>query len=83
MVDFFSSSPGRGGAELRRMIEDYEPFALTGIVVAEVLQDLTRDSASIEDYLAQWDMVLRPTERRLGSTERDEEKEMPRPRSTL
>jgi len=56
-VDFFSSSPGRGGAELRRMIEDDEPFALTGIVVAEVLQGLTRDSAPIEHYLAQWDML--------------------------
>ena len=36
-IDFFSSSPGRAGAELRRMIEEAEPFALTGIVVAEVL----------------------------------------------
>jgi len=63
------------------MIEDDEPFALTGVVVAEVLQGLTRESASIEHYLAQWDMLeprgLRPTERRLGSTERDEEKELP------
>jgi predicted nucleic acid-binding protein len=39
------------------MIEDDEPFALTGIVVAEVLQGLTRGSASIEHYLAQWDML--------------------------
>jgi predicted nucleic acid-binding protein len=56
-VDFFSSSPGRAGAELRRMIEEGEPFALTGIVVAEVLQGLTRDLGSIEQYLAQWDMI--------------------------
>jgi predicted nucleic acid-binding protein len=56
-VDFFSSFPGRGGAELRRMIEEGEPFALTGVVVAEVLQGLTRDSRSIEKYLAQWDMI--------------------------
>jgi predicted nucleic acid-binding protein len=56
-VDFFSSSPGRAGTELRRMIEEAEPFALTGVVVAEVLQGLTRDSGSIERYLAQWDMI--------------------------
>jgi predicted nucleic acid-binding protein len=56
-VDFFSSKPGRGGEELRRMIEESEPFALTGVVVAEVLQGLTRDSSSIEGFLAQWDML--------------------------
>lgn len=56
-VDFFSSSPSRAGDELRRMIEDSEPFALTGIVVAEVLQGLTRDSAPIERFLEQWDML--------------------------
>lgn len=56
-VDFFSSSPGRAGAELRRMISDSEPFALTGVVVAEVLQGLTRDASRIEQFLAQWDML--------------------------
>ena len=56
-VDFFRPSPGRGGAELRRMIEESEPFALTGIVVAEVLQGLTRDAGVIERFLAQWDML--------------------------
>jgi predicted nucleic acid-binding protein len=56
-VDFLSSSPGRAGTELRRMIEDGEPFALSGVVVAEVLQGLTRDSGCIEQYLAQWDMI--------------------------
>ena len=56
-IDFFSSSPGRAGAELRRMIEDAEPFALTGIVIAEVLQGLTRDARRIEQYLAQWEML--------------------------
>lgn len=59
-VDFFRPSPGRGGAELRRMIEESEPFVLTGIVVAEVLQGLTRDASAIERFLAQWDM-LEPT----------------------
>jgi predicted nucleic acid-binding protein len=56
-VDFFRPSPGHGGAELRRMIEESEPFVLTGIVVAEVLQGLTRDAGVIERFLAQWDML--------------------------
>ncbi len=56
-VDFFSSSPGPAGAELRRMIKESEPFALTGIVVAEVLQGLIRDSGPIERLLAQWEML--------------------------
>jgi predicted nucleic acid-binding protein len=56
-VDFFSASPGRAGGELRRMIEKNEPFALTGVVVAEILQGLTRDSDRIEQFLAQWDRL--------------------------
>ena len=56
-VDFFSSSPGRGGAELRRMIQESEPFALTGVVVAEVLQGLIRDAGPIEQFLQQCDLV--------------------------
>lgn len=56
-VDFFSSSPGRAGAELRRMIEEDEPFALTGIVITEVLQGLTRNWDQIERFLAQWDII--------------------------
>ena len=39
------------------MIEESEPFALTGVVVAEVLQGLTRDSGRIEQFLAQCDML--------------------------
>ena len=56
-IDFFSSSPGRAGAELRRMIADSEPFALTGLVVTEILQGLRRDVSRIERYLAQWEML--------------------------
>jgi predicted nucleic acid-binding protein len=56
-VDFFSSKPGQGGGELRRMIEESEPFALTGVVIAEVLQGLTRDAGPIEEFLSQWDML--------------------------
>ena len=39
------------------MIEEGEPFALAGVVVAEVLQGLIRDSISIEQYLAQWELI--------------------------
>lgn len=56
-IDFFNSSPGRGGDELRRMIEESEPIALTGVVVAEVLQGLTRDAGAIEEFLSQFDML--------------------------
>jgi predicted nucleic acid-binding protein len=56
-IVFFSSSPGIAGAELRRMIEDAEPFAITGVVVSEVLQGLTRNVAQIERDLRQWEML--------------------------
>ena len=56
-IDFFSSSPSRAGAELRRMIAEEEPFATTGIIVAEVLQGLTRNVTQIERYLSQWEML--------------------------
>jgi predicted nucleic acid-binding protein len=56
-IDFLSLAPGRAGIELRRMIADAEPFALTGIVVAEVLQGLTRDVSRIERYLSLWEML--------------------------
>jgi predicted nucleic acid-binding protein len=56
-IDFFSSAPGHAGNELRRMIADAEPFALTGVVVAEILQGLTRDVGRIESYLSHWEML--------------------------
>src|SRR3974390_1751975 len=39
------------------MIEESEHVALTGVVVAEVLQGLTRDARRIEGFLSQWDML--------------------------
>jgi predicted nucleic acid-binding protein len=39
------------------MIEESEPFALAGLVVAEVLQGLTRDTVPLERFLAQCDML--------------------------
>lgn len=56
-VDFFRPSPGRAGIELRRMIDESEPFAITGVVVAEVLQGLTRDVVPIERLLKSCDML--------------------------
>ena len=56
-IDFFNTAPGRAGAELRRMIRDAEPFALTGVVVTEILQGLTRDVSRIANYLSQWDLL--------------------------
>jgi predicted nucleic acid-binding protein len=56
-IDFFSLSPGRAGRELRRMIEDVEPFGLTGVVVTEVLQGLIRDVNRIESFLSMWDLL--------------------------
>ena|SRR5713101_5323768 len=47
-IDFLSSSPSSAGAELRRMIADAEPFALTGVVVTEILQGLKRDVSRLE-----------------------------------
>jgi predicted nucleic acid-binding protein len=56
-IDFFSFSPGRAGSELRRLIDEVEPFALTGVVVTEVLQGLTRDVNRIERFLSMWELL--------------------------
>jgi predicted nucleic acid-binding protein len=56
-IDFFSRSPGQAGGELHRMIEELEPFALAGVIVAEVLQGLRRDARRIEHYLSLCDML--------------------------
>jgi predicted nucleic acid-binding protein len=56
-IDFFSPSPGLGGAELRRMIEEIEPFALTGVIVTEILQGLRRDVQRMERFLSLWDLI--------------------------
>jgi predicted nucleic acid-binding protein len=56
-IDFFSPLPGRAGKELRRMIADAEPFAIAGVIVAEILQGLTRDLGQVERYLSMWDIL--------------------------
>lgn len=39
------------------MIEDAEPFSLTGVIVTEILQGVTRDVDRLERYLSLWDML--------------------------
>lgn len=39
------------------MIDDSEPLALTGVVMTEVFQGLTRDVRVIERFLAQFEML--------------------------
>ena len=56
-IDFLSSRPGPAGQELRRLIEDGAPVALTGVVVTEILQGLKRDVKHIENYLSLFDLV--------------------------
>jgi predicted nucleic acid-binding protein len=56
-INFFSPSPGRAGVELRRMIEEVEPFALTGVIVTEILQGLKRDVHRIERFLSMWELL--------------------------
>ena len=38
------------------MIREAEPFALSRIIVCEILQGLTRTITRIEHYLLQWEM---------------------------
>jgi predicted nucleic acid-binding protein len=56
-IDFFSTSPGSAGDELRRMVDEAETFALTGVVVTEILQGLKRDIHRIERFLSMWEML--------------------------
>lgn len=56
-IDFFSPRPTRAGKELHRMIADAEPFALTGVVVTEILQGLSRDVSQMERYLSMWEIL--------------------------
>lgn len=42
---------------MRRLIEEAEPFVLTGMIVTEILQGLRRDPHRIERYLSLWEML--------------------------
>lgn len=39
------------------MIEEAEPFALTGVVVTEILQGLRREVHRMEHFLSLWEML--------------------------
>jgi len=56
-IDFFSQSPGLAGYELRRLMVEAEPLALSGMIVTEVLQGLTRDVERIEHELSRWHLL--------------------------
>jgi predicted nucleic acid-binding protein len=56
-IDFLSSSPGRAGAELRRLISTGEPVAIAGVIVAEVLQGLTKGPDRIEGLLSEFELL--------------------------
>lgn len=57
MFRSIDTAEDEAGDDLRRMIGDAEPFALTGMVVAEVLQGLPREVRRTEAYLPQWDLL--------------------------
>jgi predicted nucleic acid-binding protein len=56
-IDFFRTTPGSGGRELKRLVAESEPLALTGIIMMEVLQGLRRDVEPIERQLRLWDLL--------------------------
>lgn len=56
-IDFFNSATGRAGTEIELLIQGSQRFALTGVIVAEVLQGLKRDVDRIEQWLSQWELI--------------------------
>jgi len=56
-IDFLSHRPGPAGQELRRLIEEGAPVAVTGVVVTEILQGLKRDVQRIEAYLSLFELL--------------------------
>ena len=39
------------------MIDEVEPFALTGVIVTEILQGLRRDVRRVEHFLSLWELL--------------------------
>lgn len=62
-VDFFNYSSGSAGTELERLISVSEQIALTGLILTEVLQGLTRNVEVVEEHLSRWP-VLEPQSRK-------------------
>jgi predicted nucleic acid-binding protein len=56
-IDLFRPTSGPAGAELERMIEDEAPLVVAAVVVTEVVQGFTRDASSVEEYLADFEML--------------------------
>ena len=56
-IDFFRPAPGLAGNDLRRLIDEAEPLALTGVIVTEILQGLRRDVYRIEHFLSMWELL--------------------------
>lgn len=56
-IEFLSPRPGPSAQDLRRLIADGEPVALTGLIVTEILQGLTRDLEPIQHFLSQWEIL--------------------------
>jgi predicted nucleic acid-binding protein len=56
-IDFFASAQRPAGAELARLIKESAPLSVTGIVMTEVLQGLTREIIQIEHYLSMFEML--------------------------
>ena len=51
-IDFFNSSSSHASRELHRLIEEGGSVALTGIIVTEVLQGLSRNVNRIDSYIS-------------------------------
>ena len=56
-VDFLNSARGPTGDELDRLIRANAPLVLTGLVLTEVLQGLTRDVEPVTDLLSRWPLI--------------------------
>ena len=56
-IDFFNSASGPASRELRRLIDEGGSVALTGIVVTEVLQGLSRKVNRIDSYISRFAML--------------------------
>jgi predicted nucleic acid-binding protein len=56
-INFLNSAYDAAGDELERLIRDGAPLVLTGVVVAEILQGLTRNVPAIASLLERWPLI--------------------------
>jgi len=57
MDRFFQFGTGRAGDEFAPDDQRGGSLCAHGVVVAEILQGLTRDASRIEHYLSQWELI--------------------------